>query len=206
MGGNMKKHEIISAIGAIVLILNFCLGCSSDNFTDSYSPGEPDTPEAPFEYTSENQLILFEVSHTNFALGHTFSGFYIDTAGNVFTFSYDRGDEPWIPRDPYDITETDLLEKFSPNSTLAATLDKNNVAQMRTLIPGAGSGVLSDRWHEFYDYGATVYFAYTYLDHLKIYIPIILLQYGDWMIENPRPEAAELVSWLKTIPVDYWQQ
>lgn len=187
---------------ALLPFLCLCLACSSDNFVSSQNSdntGDSGEPDAPQYHPAVNQSILFEVSHVNHAWGYQLSGFYIDSAGQVFSFNYGEDDDPWHPEYPYMLTEAELMDKYSHNSTLVKIVDPNNVTEMRALIAGAAEGILTPAQHEMCDYGTTSYIGYQYSDQQRLYFPVTLYLYGDWFVENQSSEAGTLVKWLGSL-------
>jgi hypothetical protein len=178
--------------------------CSADESVGSTENDSSQVPDTPEDSVVSGQRILFEVSYINFAWGFQFYGYYVDSAGLVHKFRYASDDDPWQPSDPDQITEEDLMEKYSHNPAFVTELDADVVSQNVELISDAAQGHMSKRTHEFCDFGSIVYTAYLYDDQDERYQPVTLLIYGDWTSRNQSQAAEMLVEWLKSIQVD-WQ-
>lgn len=199
----MLTDRFLAVPLVIVLLLVFS-ACIADD-TGKISDSEPPPDSLPPDNSSAvAQKILFEFSYINFAWGFQCHGFYVDSAGHAWKYRFERTDEPWQPADPENITEAELLEKYSHNLSLAATLDKGIVDKMAKLIAAASEGELSDRRNIGNDMGSEEYLAYAFDADQETYHPVTLTIYGDWVTENYAAEAKSLVEWLRSIEVN-WQ-
>jgi len=192
---------IIAASILVAFAISACVAEQTENATgdDSTSDTLP-----PVNSPALGQKILFEYTYINFAWGFQCYGYYVDSGGNVWKYRYGEDDGIWQPEDPNNLSESQLLGKYSHNPVLAATVDRETVHQMAALIPAAAAGELTDRRNEANDMGSIVYLAYTFDPSSRLYHPVRLLIGGDWYAKNDAPEADSLLKWFRTIPID-WQ-
>jgi hypothetical protein len=150
-----------------------------------------------------DQAILFEVSYVNFAWGHQCSGWYVNAAGQRYSYSYADGEDPWQPENPEAITEQELLDKFSHGARLLGTVDSSEVAASKDLILASAVGSMSDTVSMCADFGTGRYLAYVRDDSTLTYRPVLLYQHGDWAARNLSTDARTLFSWLRVISDDH---
>ena len=143
------------------------------------------------------QPILFEVCYSNFAWMPRMDGFYIDSAGRVLTYSYSQQDIPYPP--PYwwqEFTEDELLERYSHNPGICATIPMVELQQKRALVEQAAQGELSPIIWMCADFGVVYFVAYIYQPETSVYQPVLLEMAGDMSQKNFAPEAEQLFEWL----------
>ena len=139
------------------------------------------------------------------------AGFFIDSDGNVFTFTNDlpqnafkrfiRGTEE--KESPY--TTSELFQYYGNSSQLVGKIDTNTLNEMISLIQPSSTGILSgddplttaDCASR--DAGVYTYRAYLYDNDLKTHTPVYLYTMGDIKELNLSQESRTLHKWLETI-------
>lgn len=196
-----RKESLLVMLSLVICII---AGCSGDRVSDTGPAGIPPDSDTGNTAPAVNQRILFEVSFINHAWAFTFCGFYIDSGGNVYTFRYDRHDEPWNPVNSNRLTEAELMEKYSHQAAFVKTVDADTLQSMRALMAGAAQGTLSPPEHDHCDFGTVTHTAYLFDPDDDAYIPVLLYQYGDWTRENLSAEAHTLVDWLNSLAISFY--
>lgn len=143
------------------------------------------------------QPILFEVSYSNYAWFPRMDGFYIDSAGRVMTYSYPSDSIPYPP--PYwwqELTEDELLERYSHNPGICATIPMVELQQKYALVAGAAQGELSPEVWMCADFGVIFFVAYIYQPETSVYHPVLIEMAGDMAQKNLSPQAEQLFEWL----------
>ena len=149
-----------------------------------------------FQPEENRQKILFEYSYGNWAWGYQKLGTYIDKVGDVYSYQYGSGDEPWQPKKEEEYSEKELLDKFSHNNTYRWTVNADTLLSMYNLIDEAAKGPYSDRINTGADGGGYSIIAYQYETKSGAYIPIKLQLTGDWSYKNLSSAAEVLLPWL----------
>lgn len=67
------------------------------------------------------------------------------------------------------------------------------------LIKKASEGKLTDPVNLMADYGTFIYTAYTYDDMRRKYHSVLLLQTGDFEVQNTSDAAKDLSNWMQEI-------
>ncbi|WP_420125638.1 hypothetical protein [Longimicrobium sp.] len=170
---------------AIVLLL---CGCQS---------ARAGTPE-PAETPSGAPSFYCERSHTNHAWSYQHRGIYVDSAGAVFSFRHDSGDQALLRVPADSLTEQRLLARYAPGRTPAGTVPAAEMSRRHTQVLQARDGALSERRDRGADMGDTVRRCYL-PDAAGVYREVFLSQQGDWESHNTSPAAMQLSRWLDSI-------
>ena len=151
-------------------------------------------------YPHPNQLILFQVEHTNNAWGYSHDGILIDSAGNVGYFKYPSN---WNSIDSAGyISEEGMIENTIHLDSIYFNLDKNQVFKNFNLVRSVGEGELTEQTNYAYDMGETIYSAFLFDSKSRKYKHVLIQQYGDWSRFNKSPDADQLMIWLKSIYIN----
>lgn len=145
---------------------------------------------------------LFEVSYTNFAWGYAHRGMYIDSAGGVHTFEWQRNGDRWEPKDDEVYTSADLAAKYAPGAATGGTIPGDTLRLMLDSFVPASTGSLSDTTHPMADAGVTRSSLYLYDAGAGTYRRIPLRQRGDLRFDNLAPAARTLADILDR----YWSE
>jgi hypothetical protein len=154
-------------------------------------------PDQTLPNLPADQAILFEVEYVNHAWGYKCSGWYIDREGQVYSYSYEHGDDPWQPQDHKAITEQELLEKYSHGAEFLGNVDSIEFATVKGLILASAVGSMSDTTQRCADFGTVRYLAYVREDSTLTYHPVLLYQHGDMALRNLSTQARTLFDWLR---------
>jgi hypothetical protein len=149
-----------------------------------------------------DQAILFEVEYVNHAWGYKCSGWYIDGAGQRYSYNYEHGDDPWQPKNDEAITEQELLEKYSHGEEFLGNVDSIEFATAKGLILASAVGSMSDTSSRCADFGIVRYLAYVRDDSTLIYRPVLLYQHGDMALRNRSAQARTLFAWMQRVSGD----
>lgn len=157
----------------------------------------------PFSWSSRPEpsapQIFCERSFTNFAWGYVHQGIYVDHAGQLYSYEYQRGDRPWSPKQDDAPTRQELEEKYNHGRKLIRQLDAQEVQEKFSLVVPASKGQLSKRVQRGADQGATVCRCYLPAANADHYRVVELRVTGDWSYENLAPEAKRLIRWLESL-------
>ncbi|MFH1845522.1 MAG: hypothetical protein ABIF77_20240 [bacterium] len=154
---------------------------------------DPQAPGGPAGGLAETQY-LFDVYHVNHAWGYTLSGFYLDSAGNAY--SYDHSHETWTPGNQDSLTAAELAEKYSHVTELMTTVEDRQLRRMNRLIGIAARDGLTDPQQEACDMGILHYIGYRHDQTTDTYHPVVLGETGDWTRYNESEAAGQLRDWL----------
>ncbi|MFN7929799.1 MAG: hypothetical protein U0Y68_18010 [Blastocatellia bacterium] len=180
-------NNIASLLLCLSFLLNFC--------------GNPaaNTPNKQQTTTMNTQKIYCEQSYTNFAWGYQHHGIYVDSEGNLYSYSYQPKDKPWSPKQDAAPTAAELEEKYSHGRQFIRKLDAQEWEAKRKLFAAAHDGKLSDRKQSGADMGANICRCYVSDEAGQQYKEVTLRVQGDWSYENLAPSAKTLADWLESL-------
>ena len=184
----IRQYFTVSVVCLSALMLWLSCGTTDSNQT---------LPNLPAD-----QAILFEVEYVNHAWGYQCSGWYIDEAGQRYSYSYEHSDDPWQPQDHEAITEQELLEKYSHDAKLLGIVDSIEFATAKGLILTSAVGSMSDTSSRCADFGTVRYLTYVRDDSTLTYRPVLLYQHGDMALRNLSTQARTLFDWLRELSGD----
>jgi hypothetical protein len=144
------------------------------------------------------QRFVCERSYTNFAWGYQHSGIYVDREGVVYQFNVRVAGYPKLPHGP-DRTESEMENKYGPDTKVLRTVSASELRAMYELIPAAAKGPLSKRVSAGADRGASVSACYLFDPGSNRYREVELEVVGDWTYRNLAPEARKLAAWLASL-------
>ncbi len=145
------------------------------------------------------QQFICEREYINFAFGRVRRGIYVDREGNVYSYAYKRGDPMWPLSKDGTYTEEELLEKYSHDKNLIATVKQREVNTKRKLILKASEGAYSERIRRGADQGTYASTCYLYDAATVKYREVTLRTTGDQRYENLSEEAKTLLAWLDSL-------
>jgi hypothetical protein len=144
-----------------------------------------------------DQLVLFKVEYHNAAWGYQHTGFFIDSAGLVRSFSLPK---IWhYPDTSGYISESFMNDNLSQLDTGKYYTDKNELLEQFSKLGKISEGKLSKPVSRGADMGQTNYSGFLYDASGKRYKEITIKIWGDWVVENTAPEAEEVYRWLTTV-------
>jgi len=175
----MKKTNLLSFI---TLLLFTFLACNKNS--------------SQKELCSQ-QKILFQYEFTNFAWGYQHTGWFIDTAGCIYSYSLP---ENWNYTDSSGtISSLAMEQNLSKAYAIAYAIDKIDLNKKIELLYKASVGTISEPKQEIFDAGYVIFTGYIFNKNLASYKPILLKQTGDFRIENDSKAAEDLYNWLLSI-------
>jgi hypothetical protein len=148
---------------------------------------------------SGEQQIICERTYINFAFGRVHRGIYVDREGNVYSYAYQRRDQPWRSGKDGTYTEEELLEKYDHDKKLIANVNLKEVAAKRELTLKASTGAYSKRIRRGADQGTYTSTCYLHDAATAKYRGITLKKSGDENYENLSEEAKTLSAWLDSL-------
>jgi hypothetical protein len=177
------------------LAMTLIILMASSGCTDADSPVT--MPQAERLPWPQGQKALFDITRVNYAWGYHLSGYYIDTAGGIY--SYDHSDEQWVPStEP--IPAAELFEKYSHKRELVGLVSLDSMAAVFKLVSVVSESELAERVDMgCRDFGSIVHYAYLYDPDDDTYAPILLYQRGDWGQRNKAEEARSLYDWINSV-------
>ncbi|MFZ4581426.1 MAG: hypothetical protein ACOYM7_02135 [Paludibacter sp.] len=170
----MKKTAIL------FLIVLFFISCSDE-----------------FKVNLREQQVLFQYEYINYAWSYQHSGWFIDTSGNLISYSLPA---KWSYPDSLGfVTETAIIKNLSYCSKTDYIISKSVLQSKIELIEKSAKGTLTKPRYEMADAGVQRYTAFIFNKDTKQYKRILLYQWGDELIENTSAEAKELYKWMAEI-------
>ena len=150
-----------------------------------------------FNVNLRDQKVLFEYEYENYAWSHQHSGWYIDTTGNLISYSLPA---KWSYPDSLGfVTDTAIIKNLSYCSKTDYAISKSVLKSKIELIENSAKGTLTKPQYVMADAGVRRYTAFMYNSSTKRYKRILLYQFGDVLIENTSNEAKELYKWMAEI-------
>ncbi len=147
------------------------------------------------------QKLLFEASYVNYAWGFTYSGIYVNAAGEVWSYQSKDG----APRDPSlevsvkaSMTEAEITAKYASSAKLLTTVPKDVLLAKLASAREAERGALTESGN-CADYGVITYVAWRYDPGSGQYAPTRLGADGDAASRNSSPSAEVVVEWLASL-------
>lgn len=140
-----------------------------------------------------------ERSYTNFAWGYQHNGIYVDAEGNLYSYSYQRTDKPWDPKQAEAPTAQELEDKYNHNRKLIRKIEPQEWQAKLKLLAEASKGHLSKRKQSGADMGSNVCQCYVLDEANNRYKQVELRVQGDWSYENLAPSAKALANWLEAL-------
>lgn len=171
-------------------------GDDMDALRDSAIDTAFDAPLPPV-----GQKLLFEAGYQNYAWGFTFSGVYVNAAGEVWSYEYPQSGPstpPPLPSLHAGMTEAEITGKYASNPKLVATLSKDAVLAMYKLVSLAETGMML-RQSSCADAGERVFVAWRYDAASNTYSPVQLGASGDNTARNTVAAGGQLVDWLAQV-------
>ncbi len=143
--------------------------------------------------------VYCEQSYTNFAWGYQHHGIYVDTEGNLYSYSYQPKDKPWSPKQDNAPTAQELEDKYSHGKKLIRKIEPQEFQAKLKLLASASQGQMSKRKQSGADMGSNVCRCYVSDAAGQSYKQIELRVQGDWSYENLAPSAKALADWLESL-------
>lgn len=176
--------KLPKSLFTVVLLIFVLMSCeSTDDSINEVFPG-PD------------QLILFQVEHSNYAWGYSHNGILIDSSGNIGYFNYPKNWH-YIDTAGY-ITESDLIENMSQIDTFYFKVERSTLLRFFSLVRRAAEGEITKPVSAGADMGETVYSAFLFDHDARKYKQVLINQFGDWSRYNKSPEASQIHQWLQS--------
>ncbi len=155
---------------------------------------------------SFNQEILFHYSYENYAWGHQYKGWYIDSDANVWNF---KEVQHWSAEEGAIITNKNNIFWYDSDSlnqsyhesrdTIITNINSDSLNHYYQLINIASTGEYSKPENVGNDIGSFIFGCLYYEDQAKKYRKVILSLFGDWMFKNLDSNAIKIDDWLKRI-------
>ena len=168
-------------------------------FFDYSSNAVINTPRQNTSPTLNTQKAYCERSYTNFAWGYQHNGIYVDAEGNLYSYSYQRSDKPWSPKQGDTPTAEELEDKYSHGRKLIRKIEPQELQAKLKLLAAARNGQLSKRKQSGADMGSNVCRCYVFDETANRYKDVFLRVQGDWSYENLAPSAKTLADWLESL-------
>lgn len=178
------------------LSLLFILAGAFFNYCHHSAESTPRHNEMPVQGA---QKVYCERSYTNFAWGYQHNGIYLDPEGNLYSYSYQRSDKPWSPKEEAAPTEPELEDKYNHGKKFIRKIEAQEWQAKLNLLTEASKGQMSKRKQSGADMGANVCRCYVLDATKKQYKQVELRVQGDWSYENLAPSAKELADWLESL-------
>lgn len=155
---------------------------------------------------SFNQEILFHYSYENYAWGHQYSGWYIDSDANVWNF---KEVLHWSSEEITIITKENKIFWYDSDSlnqsyhesrdTIITKINSDSLNHYYQFINKASTSEYSKPENIGNDMDSFIFGCLYYDDQAKKYRKVILSLLGDWMFKNLDSSAIKIDDWLKRI-------
>lgn len=143
-------------------------------------------------------LYVFEVEYINHAWGYQHSGIVIDSAGNLYTYSWDTPD--WVPSQQEQYDDASLARKYNPNRRFIRKISSDMLASMLALRASAVNSSYSDTVNVGADAGGLQSSIYQYNEGAVLrYQRIALRLTGDFTFEKQSDAARVIADWLESL-------
>ncbi len=180
-------------LSMILILLSVFFNCSSKAMINT---SNQNTSPA-----LNTQKVYCERSYTNFAWGYQNNGIYVDAEGNLYSYSYQRSDKPWSPKQGEAPTAEELEDKYSHGKKLIRKIEPQEWQAKLKLLASASQGKLSKRKQSGADMGSNVCRCYMFDEAKSRFKEVELRVQGDWSYENLAPSAKDLADWLEALRV-----
>jgi len=147
-------------------------------------------------YEEVNGPILFAQCYINFAWGYQYSGWYVDSEGQVYEFNEQIQPKLGLIHNAT-FAEDSMIQSLQSAAKTEHFIDQQILTEMTSLIGPASRGKLSAPVHRCYDAGVLGYFTFIQNQENKTYRAVLLYQTGDWAQMNLQKEAVELFGLLR---------
>jgi hypothetical protein len=149
----------------------------------------------------DEQPLYFEYHYLNWAWGYQERGWLIDREGDVRYF--ESPDHFRIPDSTGLVTLEDLEYNLGQTDSIITTVDKDELEEYVSYIPGAAEGQIGEKRNIAADAGSSTLACYLYDEKTGGYRYVFLGESGDWEQFNLSDEAEILVDWLRGFGV-FW--
>ncbi len=200
----MRFFPIVLAAVAVVAspLASGCGGKTEQATSAGDSAVDSGTTDSPIDATppAAGQKLLFEAGYVNGAWGYTYSGVYVNAAGEVWSYSAPQANPPPTtqPTPHAGMTEAEITAKYASKPKLLTTLPTGEALQMYALLSLAESGMLL-RQSLCADAGDTTYVGWRYDAATALYAPVVLGMSGDTSARSTAPAAGQVVAWLQKV-------
>lgn len=144
----------------------------------------------------DGQKFLFEAGYSNFAWGFQYSGIYVTTAGEVYSYSYQgpvTATSTVAAAHPA-MSEDEVAARYLP-AKLLTTVAPDELRAKLAKTTDTETGALL-RISSCADAGQSNYLVWRYDSTSKLYDPVVLGADGDISIRNTVAAADEVIDWL----------
>ena len=173
----MKRYFLVP----VILVIANLLSCTQGPTNPEPEPGI---------------AVLLESESVNAGWGYYHAGWFVDSAGNVYTYSLSNSRTRWVPSPSGYYTAHELWVKFHDHDTLTGRISPDTLAMLRRLALGSVAGQSSDTVQRGADMGSTTYWSYIYQADSSEIRQTMLRVSGDFECYNTSEEAIELSDWM----------
>jgi hypothetical protein len=146
------------------------------------------------EINDRHPMVIFQYHYTNHAWGYQDSGFIIDTAGKLRSFSMPA---VWnYPDTNGYISATEMEENLAQLGENECTVNMYDIAFFAGKLRKAQDGKISEPEHRMCDAGSHSYGGYIFEPGRNRYKYVFLKLTGDFYKENQAREADDIYEWL----------
>ncbi|NQT61878.1 MAG: hypothetical protein HQ556_02870 [Candidatus Marinimicrobia bacterium] len=171
----MKKMKVIKS-NLLTLCAIILLGCSE---------------------VENHQEYYFELEYSNWAWGYQLTGWYIDSGGKIYSYSFGQTDEEWEPNQIDQQSSDELRAKYSHSNSYEKLVPVDTLEHYFSLVNTALEGSFSDTTSQGADMGIISYLCYRYDVESETYLRNVLKVTGDIHFERKTDDAQRLISWLE---------
>ncbi|MGH7467322.1 MAG: hypothetical protein ACRENP_04985 [Longimicrobiales bacterium] len=151
--------------------------------------------EEPEPDLTERPPVLFEIEYFNQAALPRWRGYYIDSAGELY--SYDRSNERTGPTvDQSAFTHAELMEKVDPGRTRVRAVSRTELQALSLLIPAAARGEITTTNRQCADAGVLSFLAYIFDHNALVFRKVVIRNEGDVARANQANEARQIYQYL----------
>ncbi len=146
------------------------------------------------EITDNHPKVIFQYHYINYAWGYQNSGFLIDTAGNIRSFSM-PSDWNYPDSEGY-ISAADMDDNLAQLGEKQCTVNMYDMNFFASKLQKAQDGKISEPEHRMCDAGGHSYGGYIFEPARNRYKYVLIKLTGDFYKENQAREADDIYEWL----------
>ncbi len=152
-------------------------------------------------FAQEPGLVLFSKTYENYAWGHQYNGYFIDSDGNLNKFDYAACKASPIDRiaGKKVTSNAELRNQFSTGLKFVKKVNLQKLKEMKELIVQVAVASHSKPINRGVDMGTYRWTAYSWDETGKTFKPVFLKEDGDFFSQSTATDAAKIVDWLDTI-------
>ncbi len=177
------------------IVASFFLFLSSCRNSDVYKNvegGSGTLKKATSSSVVLKDKVLFHFSYKNKTWGYENTGQFIDSSGNIYSYTIEEGEEDLIKPQKGYISKSALHKNFQRSNEKLCTINKDEIKKLYPTIAIAAKGPLSKSHQTSYNQGDLNWYAYKWDQRKKKYARVLLRSWGDYSRRNLNQKAIDM--------------